>query len=56
MTNADGSPTSRNLVMATSTQREASLYVGIIAFVYGAGCILGPVIGGALADSSATWR
>ncbi|KAK7737342.1 hypothetical protein SLS53_006645 [Cytospora paraplurivora] len=45
-----------NLVMATSTQREASLYVGVIAFVYGAGCILGPVIGGALADSSATWR
>ncbi|KAK9486442.1 major facilitator superfamily domain-containing protein [Lipomyces starkeyi] len=45
-----------NLVSTTTTPREAAFYVGFIGFVYGGGCILGPIIGGSLADSAATWR
>ncbi|KAJ5889079.1 hypothetical protein N7495_009120 [Penicillium taxi] len=45
-----------NLVTITSTSREAAFYVGLIGFVYGGGCILGPIVGGLFADSGATWR
>ncbi|KAK9312634.1 major facilitator superfamily domain-containing protein [Lipomyces starkeyi] len=45
-----------NLASTTTTPREAAFYVGFIGFVYGGGCILGPTIGGSLADSAATWR
>ncbi len=45
-----------NLVTITSTPKEQPFYIGITGFVYGSGCILGPVVGGLLADSSATWR
>ena len=45
-----------NLVTITSTPREQPFYVGVTGFVYGSGCILGPVVGGLLSDSSATWR
>lgn len=40
----------------TCTPKEQPLYVGITGFVYGSGCILGPIVGGSLADSPATWR
>lgn len=45
-----------NLVTITSTLKEQPFYVGISGFAYGSGCILGPIVGGSLADSSATWR
>jgi MFS family permease len=45
-----------NLSTALSMPSEHSLYVGVTGFVYGSGCILGPVVGGLLADSAATWR
>ncbi|MCJ1470028.1 hypothetical protein MMC07_008673 [Pseudocyphellaria aurata] len=45
-----------NLVTVTCTPQEQSFYVGMTGIVYGGGCILGPVVGGSLADSSATWR
>ncbi|KAI9745042.1 MAG: hypothetical protein M1818_001320 [Claussenomyces sp. TS43310] len=45
-----------NLVTITSTPKEQPFYVGMTGFVYGSGCILGPIVGGTLADSSATWR
>ncbi|OTA91149.1 hypothetical protein M434DRAFT_22550 [Hypoxylon sp. CO27-5] len=45
-----------NLSTALSLAKEQGLYVAITGFVYGSGCILGPVVGGLLADSSATWR
>ncbi|KAI0877922.1 major facilitator superfamily domain-containing protein [Hypoxylon argillaceum] len=45
-----------NLSTALVLPKEQPLYVGITGFVYGSGCILGPVVGGLLADSSATWR
>ncbi|EEU33676.1 uncharacterized protein NECHADRAFT_98378 [Fusarium vanettenii 77-13-4] len=45
-----------NLVSSTLNPRQASFYMGFIGFVYGGGCILGPIVGGLLADSAATWR
>ncbi|KAH8736400.1 major facilitator superfamily domain-containing protein [Ilyonectria robusta] len=45
-----------NLVTMTSSPREAAFYVAFEGFVYGGGCILGPVVGGLLSDSAATWR
>ncbi|KAF2644127.1 MFS general substrate transporter [Massarina eburnea CBS 473.64] len=45
-----------NLSTALSQHSEQALYVGLTGFVYGSGCILGPVVGGLLADSAATWR
>jgi MFS family permease len=45
-----------NLSTALSRPKEQALYVGVTGFVYGSGCILGPVVGGLLADSAATWR
>ncbi|KPM45413.1 hypothetical protein AK830_g1233 [Neonectria ditissima] len=45
-----------NLVTMTTSPREAAFYVAFEGFVYGGGCILGPVIGGLLSDSAATWR
>jgi MFS family permease len=45
-----------NLSTALSMPSEHSLYVGVTGFVYGSGCIMGPIVGGLLADSAATWR
>ncbi|KAM0510760.1 hypothetical protein ACHAPE_010558 [Trichoderma viride] len=35
---------------------QRGLYNGLVGLCWGAGCILGPVIGGAFASSAATWR
>ncbi|KAK4446595.1 efflux pump roqT [Podospora aff. communis PSN243] len=35
---------------------ERGLYIGLCGFHWGVGAVLGPVIGGAFAESSATWR
>ncbi|KAI0840353.1 MFS general substrate transporter [Hypoxylon sp. FL0890] len=45
-----------NLFTALVLPKEQPLYVAMIGFVYGTGAILGPVVGGLLADSVATWR
>ncbi|KAI1410620.1 MFS general substrate transporter [Hypoxylon sp. FL1857] len=45
-----------NLLTALVLPKEQPLYIAIIGFVYGAGAILGPVVGGLFADSNATWR
>lgn len=45
-----------NLIAVNTNTQERSLYIGVSGMVWGAGCILGPVIGGSFADSSATWR
>ncbi|KAL8917608.1 MAG: hypothetical protein Q9172_005771 [Xanthocarpia lactea] len=45
-----------NLVTVMSTPKEQPFYVGLTGVSYGTGCILGPVVGGSLADSPATWR
>ncbi|KAL9638314.1 MAG: hypothetical protein Q9204_001549 [Flavoplaca sp. TL-2023a] len=45
-----------NLVTVMSTPKEQPFYIGMTGVSYGTGCILGPVLGGSLADSPATWR
>lgn len=40
----------------TTTIRERPIYVGGAGLVWGVGTVLGPIIGGAFTDSSATWR
>ncbi|KAF2762527.1 MFS general substrate transporter [Pseudovirgaria hyperparasitica] len=45
-----------NIVAINTSNKERPLYTSLIGLFWGAGCILGPVIGGAFADSAATWR
>lgn len=45
-----------NLLSVNTTLHERPMYMGLTGLVWGAGCILGPVIGGGFSDSSATWR
>ena len=43
-------------VAMSTTNNERPLYFSGIVVVYGIGSVIGPVIGGAFAQSSATWR
>lgn len=45
-----------NLFTSLCLPSEQPIYVGLIALIYGTGAILGPIVGGALADCAATWR
>ncbi|KAI9695392.1 MAG: hypothetical protein M1820_008647 [Bogoriella megaspora] len=45
-----------NLLSINTLEKERPIYYGLTGIVWGVGTILGPVIGGAFADSSATWR
>ncbi|KAF2432410.1 MFS general substrate transporter [Tothia fuscella] len=45
-----------NLLAINTSLRERPMYMAICGLTWGLGCILGPVIGGSFADSSATWR
>ncbi|KAH9895524.1 major facilitator superfamily domain-containing protein [Xylariomycetidae sp. FL2044] len=45
-----------NHFSALTTRQERGTYLTGIGFVWGVGCILGPVVGGAFSVSSATWR
>lgn len=45
-----------NFVTVLTTNHERPLYLAGIYSIWGIGCVLGPVIGGAFAQSSATWR
>jgi len=47
---------SLNYFLAMAAQEERSFYMALIGSCWGVGAILGPVIGGAFATSSATWR
>ncbi|EED14520.1 efflux pump antibiotic resistance protein, putative [Talaromyces stipitatus ATCC 10500] len=44
------------MVSTLTTEAERPLYLGFVGLTWGIGTILGPIIGGAFADSSATWR
>ncbi|KAK9772341.1 putative Major facilitator superfamily (MFS) profile domain-containing protein [Seiridium cardinale] len=44
------------VVAMSTTNRERALYFSGIVAVYGIGSVIGPVIGGAFAESAATWR
>jgi len=45
-----------NTVSINTTEREKPVYMASLGLMWGVGAILGPVIGGAFADSDATWR
>ncbi|EKV04832.1 MFS transporter, putative [Penicillium digitatum] len=45
-----------NLSTILTIPTKQPVYVGLFGLIYGTGCILGPIIGGAFSDSSATWR
>jgi MFS family permease len=45
-----------NIVTVLTSDRERPIYMATMGLCWGLGTILGPVIGGAFSDSSATWR
>ncbi len=45
-----------NYVAVLTTNHERPLYLAGIYCIWGVGCVLGPVLGGAFAQSGATWR
>ncbi|CAK7206089.1 hypothetical protein SEUCBS139899_008872 [Sporothrix eucalyptigena] len=45
-----------NLMSAIPLSSERPFYMALIVVVYGTGAVMGPVVGGLLSDSSATWR
>ncbi|KAI1261839.1 MFS general substrate transporter [Xylariaceae sp. FL1019] len=47
---------SLNYITAMTVPKERGLYTTLIGFSWGVGGILGPIVGGAFAISSATWR
>ncbi|KAL8729093.1 MAG: hypothetical protein Q9181_005113 [Wetmoreana brouardii] len=44
------------LLSVNTTEHERPMYIGFTGLTWGAGTVLGPIIGGAFTDSSATWR
>jgi MFS family permease len=44
------------LLSVTTTVQERPTYIGATGISWGLGTVLGPVVGGAFAESSATWR
>jgi MFS family permease len=45
-----------NYVSILTTNHERPMYLAGIYSIWGIGCVLGPIIGGSFAQSSATWR
>ncbi|KAI9653206.1 MAG: hypothetical protein M1831_006164 [Alyxoria varia] len=45
-----------NMITALTTVKERPAYLGLTGLTWGTGTVLGPVIGGAFAESKATWR
>ncbi|CAD6441947.1 2f7a18d7-e586-4b93-8b0c-640762a50d6d [Sclerotinia trifoliorum] len=43
-------------ISVTTTIQERPMYMGLVGLIWGAGTVLGPVVGGAFAESTATWR
>ena len=44
------------LLSVTTTNVERPKYLSLTGFIWGIGTVLGPVVGGGLAESKATWR
>ncbi|KAL8715495.1 MAG: hypothetical protein Q9220_000830 [cf. Caloplaca sp. 1 TL-2023] len=44
------------LLSVNTTEHERPTYIGFTGLTWGLGTVLGPIIGGAFSDSSATWR
>lgn len=47
---------SMGLLTQMTSDKERPLYLNLVGITFGAGTVLGPVIGGAFAGSDATWR
>lgn len=47
---------SLNYMTVLTPPKVRGTYVTGVGFFWGIGCILGPIVGGSLSDSSATWR
>ncbi|KAF2199790.1 putative efflux pump antibiotic resistance protein [Delitschia confertaspora ATCC 74209] len=47
---------SMTLLSLTTTEQERAFYLGLPGITWGAGTVLGPILGGAFTDSSAGWR
>lgn len=45
-----------NLLAVTISNAERPVYISLMGICWGSGTVLGPIIGGAFTDSSATWR
>lgn len=45
-----------NYLSALTAPSERGLYISVISLCWGAGAILGPLIGGGFSESAATWR
>jgi len=45
-----------NILTGLTTEHERPVYMSLLGVCWGVGTILGPVIGGAFAGGSATWR
>ncbi|TGO43440.1 hypothetical protein BHYA_0001g00700 [Botrytis hyacinthi] len=44
------------LISVNTSPKETTEYMGYLALIWGFGSVIGPLIGGAFTDSSATWR
>ncbi|KAH8674637.1 major facilitator superfamily domain-containing protein [Tricladium varicosporioides] len=44
------------LIATTTSLSERPMYIGLTGLTWGLGIVLGPVVGGAISDSSANWR
>ncbi|KAL8888844.1 MAG: hypothetical protein Q9215_003796 [Flavoplaca cf. flavocitrina] len=44
------------LLSVTTSNKERPVYLSLVGVVFGIGTVIGPVIGGAFAESAATWR
>ncbi|KAL8408917.1 hypothetical protein RB594_007378 [Gaeumannomyces avenae] len=44
------------LLSVTTTNTERPTYLSLTGFIWGVGTVLGPVVGGSLGESAATWR
>lgn len=44
------------LLTQMTSERERPLYLNLVGVTFGAGTVLGPIVGGAFAVSSASWR
>ncbi|KAF2758463.1 MFS general substrate transporter [Pseudovirgaria hyperparasitica] len=45
-----------NLLSVLTSEAERPMYLNLTGLTWGAGTVLGPIVGGAFAESSATWR
>ncbi|KAL8961058.1 MAG: hypothetical protein Q9193_002329 [Seirophora villosa] len=44
------------LLSVSTNSKERPMYIGLTGLVFGAGIVCGPIVGGAFAESNATWR